>query len=114
MDSSALTPSQMLVGMLAAAILGGLKALAPKLRDKVPNLFWPLGVLLLGYVGSAVCAAAGAACHGNPLGWGPVESTALATAFVAVVTRELAVYGKDAATKLGGWIAKSGGTPPTS
>lgn len=112
MDVSTLTPTQMLIGMLSAGILAGLKALAPTLKDRVPNFVWPLGVLVLGYVGSSVCAAAGAGCKGNPLAWGPVESTALATAFVGIVTRELALYGKDAAAKVGGWLAKGGGPAP--
>ena len=44
MDGTVVTPDQLLVGMLSALVLAGLKAFAPKVRDQVPNFLWPLAV----------------------------------------------------------------------
>lgn len=78
-----------LIATLSSVILGVAKWGIPILKDKVPNLFWPIALILLGKGGTAVCGSIGADCSGNPAGWGPVEATAIATALIAIVQREL-------------------------
>ena len=109
MDMTALSPTEILVGVLSAALLAGLKALAPTLQKRVPNFLWPLAAVVLARLGAAICQTAGASCSGNPLNWTSVESTALATAFVAVLAREVAVYGKGAVQKLAAAVSPTPG-----
>lgn len=109
MDTLTVELTKLLLPVVVAAILGGLKYLAPKIKSNVPNVFWPFAVYGLARVGTAACHAIGAACSGNPLNWDETTVTALATAFLAVVVREaskslpdlksLVLKVKDAVTK---------------
>lgn len=78
-----------LIATLSSVVLGVVKWGIPLVKDKVPNLVWPIALVILGKGGTAVCESLGAACAGSPAGWGPVEATALATALIAIVQREL-------------------------
>lgn len=106
-----ITAQQFLIGLLAAGILAALKAFGPELQKKVPNFLWPIAVLFLSKAGSAICAMAGAGCSGNPLGWTSVDTTALATAFVAVSAREIAKSSTNGFAFLKQWFNKESVLP---
>lgn len=77
------------VSALSAVLLGVLKWAGPVLRDKIPNVFWPIALVVFAKGGTSVCQAVDVGCSGNPLSWGPVETQALAAGMVAIILREL-------------------------
>lgn len=93
---------KLLVPVVAAALLGGAKALYPKFKERVPNMLWPFAVYGLARVGTAACDASGVGCSGNPFAWDETTMQAMAAAFVAMAIREVAkgVYGGDLLTRL--------------
>ena len=103
---AALPPDQAIIGILSAAILGALKLLGPQVQKQIPGFIWPLAVLVLARLGTALCHTVGAACTGNPLSWSAVDTSILATGFVAIVAREATVWGKGYMTTILAWIQK--------
>ncbi len=104
MDATTISPDAAVIGIIAAALLAGLKALAPSIQKQVPNFLWPLAVLVLARVGTSICHAIGAACGGNPLGWGVADANVIAAAFIGVVGREATVWGGSFISKITSWL----------
>ena len=100
MDSTLVNEvSKLAVPLVASAILAGLKYAAPKVRDKVPNLLWPIAVFGLARLGSVVCDSAGVDCSGNPFNFSPETVQALSAAFVAIVIHQVGRASKDTFSK---------------
>ena len=85
---------------LVAAVIGGLKYLYPKVKEHVPNLFWPFAAFGLAKIGTSVCAAAGVQCGGNPFDFDPATVSALVTAALAMMVRETVKSAPDLKAKL--------------
>jgi len=105
-DAQALSPDAAIIGVIAAAILAGIKFIAPTVQKQVPGFLWPIAVFFLARVGTALCSAVGASCGGNPLSWTTVDTNVVAAAFVGIVAREAAVSSKGLFTKLTDWLTK--------
>lgn len=84
-----------LVPVVAAALLGLLKYLGPRVRERVPNVFWPFAVFGLARAGTALCRATGTECSGNPFAWDEATVQAMAAAFLAIAIREGAKHAGD-------------------
>ena len=108
MDSVLSELTKLLVPAVAAAILGGLKYLYPKVRDKVPNFLWPFAVYGLTRAGTAACQAVGEGCTGNPFEWSPTTVNAMAATLIALVVREVSksVSKTEVGAKLTGLLKK--------
>lgn len=98
--------SNLLVPLVASAILAGLKFAGPKIRDRVPNFLWPIAVFGLARAGTALCDALNAPCEGNPLNWDPDTVQTLAVVAVAGVIQQVAKAGKPALDALRDRLAK--------
>lgn len=101
MDAVLAQLASVLAPMVVAAIIGGLKYLYPKVRQNVPNLFWPVAAFGLAKVGTVVCKVAGATCSGNPFDWDQTTINALVVAALAVMSREAVKSLPDLKDKLG-------------
>jgi hypothetical protein len=77
------------VAILVAAILGGIKWATGHLQKQIPNWMWPLATIILAWVGTNTCTHFELPCEGNPLQWDPATVEITATALAAITAREL-------------------------
>ena len=92
--------SNLILPAVVALLVGGLKYLGPKIREKVPSFVWPVAVFGLARAGSAVCAATGLPCSGNPFDWSPETINALAVVAVAGIVQKISKKATPKVTEL--------------